>query len=114
VKRKSVLFLVLALFGTAVHAQEALHDNTKSAKADHVTQEQTVRLGKLLDQFYADCGRYPSTDEGLRALVTKPKNLDCPKWGIESSKGVVPYLSSLPENSHWNYRSKNGQTYELN
>jgi general secretion pathway protein G len=35
-------------------------------------------LGKALDQFRLDVGRYPSTEEGLAGLVTRPANLE--KW----------------------------------
>jgi general secretion pathway protein G len=35
-------------------------------------------LGKAIDQFRLDVGRYPSTEEGLASLITRPSNL--PKW----------------------------------
>jgi general secretion pathway protein G len=35
-------------------------------------------LGKAVDQFRLDVGRYPTTEEGLPALITRPSNN--PKW----------------------------------
>jgi general secretion pathway protein G len=35
-------------------------------------------LGKAVDQFRLDVGRYPTTEEGLAALITRPSNN--PKW----------------------------------
>lgn len=42
------------------------------------TRAQIDALGKAIDQFRLDVGRYPTTEEGLAAIVTKPANL--PKW----------------------------------
>ncbi len=46
-------------------------------------------LKSALDQFAADCGRYPSTAEGLTALTTSPGNLAAGRW-----RG--PYLEGNP------------------
>jgi general secretion pathway protein G len=43
-----------------------------------VARAQIDSLGKALDQFRLDVGRYPSIDEGLAALITNPSNLT--KW----------------------------------
>lgn len=46
-------------------------------------------LGKAADQFRLDVGRYPTTEEGLATLITRPSNL--PKWdGPYLTKGVPP------------------------
>ena len=44
----------------------------KAAKA------QIDALGKAIDQFWLDTGHYPSMEEGLGALATRPPNE--PKW----------------------------------
>ncbi|HZW24337.1 MAG TPA: type II secretion system major pseudopilin GspG [Gallionella sp.] len=50
---------------------------------------QADALGKALDQFRIDTGHYPSMDEGLAALVTRPVNE--PGWdGPYLSKGLPP------------------------
>lgn len=40
------------------------------------TKAQIELLGTALDSFRLDNGRYPTTQEGLEALRTKPENLD--------------------------------------
>jgi general secretion pathway protein G len=40
-----------------------------------VARVQIHELGAALDHFYLDVGRYPTTDEGLRALTQRPGNL---------------------------------------
>jgi general secretion pathway protein G len=42
-------------------------------------------LGAALDSFEKDCGSYPTTEQGLQALIVQPPN--CPNW-----KG--PYLKA--------------------
>jgi len=45
-------------------------------------------LSKAIDQFRLDNGRYPTTDEGLTVLVTKPANT--PTWNGPYLKKAVP------------------------
>jgi general secretion pathway protein G len=42
----------------------------------------------VLDVFRLDVGRYPTTDEGLQALQTKPSGID--NWGGPYLKKNVP------------------------
>jgi len=57
-------------------------------------------LTKALDQYRLEVGRYPSTEQGLAVLVTRPA--DEPKWG-------GPYLSKAvpkdPWGNEYQYRS---------
>jgi general secretion pathway protein G len=48
-------------------------------------------LGQALDQFRLDVGRYPTTQEGLNALVTNP--------GVPNWEG--PYLKKALPNDPW-------------
>jgi general secretion pathway protein G len=66
-----------------------------------VAKAQIDALDKALDQFRLDVGRYPTTEEGLQALVTAPSNE--PAWsGPYLKKGVPadpwgrPYLYAQP------------------
>ncbi|WP_276145403.1 type II secretion system major pseudopilin GspG [Ralstonia solanacearum] len=56
--------------------------NLKIAKA------QIESLGKALDQYRLDVGAYPTTEEGLDALNTKPQNQ--PHWSGPYLKKSVP------------------------
>jgi len=58
----------------------------KAAKA------QIDALQKALDQYRLDVGRYPSTEQGLAALNTKPA--DEPKW-------AGPYLAKAVPKDPW-------------
>jgi general secretion pathway protein G len=66
-----------------------------------VTRAQIDGLGKALDHFRLDIGRYPSTEEGLAVLITRPA--DQPKWdGPYLTKNVPldpwgnPYIYKYP------------------
>jgi type II secretion system protein G len=37
-------------------------------------------IKSALDEFSNDCGRYPTTVEGLNALITRPSNIPKQKW----------------------------------
>jgi hypothetical protein len=39
-----------------------------------------IRLGGTLRRFKDICGRYPTTEMGLSALIKKPKTLNCPNY----------------------------------
>jgi general secretion pathway protein G len=60
----------------------------KAAKA------QVDALQKALDQYRIDMGRYPSTEQGLNVLVTKPS--DEPRW-------AGPYLSKAVPKDPWQH-----------
>ncbi len=53
-----------------------------------VAKSQMVALEKALDQYRLDTGHYPTSDEGLGALNTKPANET--KWDGPYLKKVVP------------------------
>jgi len=52
------------------------------------TRAQIDALEKALDQYRLDTGHYPTTEQGLAALVTKPT--DEPKWDGPYIKKAVP------------------------
>jgi general secretion pathway protein G len=52
------------------------------------TRAQIDALEKALDQYRLDTGHYPTTEQGLVALVTRPT--DEPKWDGPYIKKAVP------------------------
>jgi len=52
------------------------------------TRAQIDALEKALDQYRLDTGHYPSTEQGLVALVTRPT--DEPRWDGPYIKKAVP------------------------
>jgi general secretion pathway protein G len=80
-----------------------------SAKSD-TTQLQIEELGAGLDLYHLEVGRYPSTDEGLAALVEEPAGVS--NWnGPYLKKKSVP---NDPWGNDYNYVSpgENG-VYDL-
>jgi general secretion pathway protein G len=71
---------------------------------------QIERLGTVLDTFRLDIGRYPSTQEGLQALVQRPSGLE--RWD-------GPYLNKAVPKDPWDrpyvYRSPGdgGRPYDI-
>lgn len=80
-----ILGLLAALVGPKLFGKVATA-KLKAAKA------QIELFGTALDALRLDVGRYPTTDEGLKALREKPA-------GMESWKG--PYLPKEIPNDPW-------------
>ncbi|TQE99719.1 MAG: type II secretion system protein GspG [Spiribacter salinus] len=95
------LLVVLVILGlVAGVAGPRVLQYLDKAKTD-TARLQVEELGASLDLFYLDQGRYPSTEEGLRALVEPPT-------GMQSWNG--PYLKkpTLPQDPwgrDYRYRS---------
>lgn len=53
-----------------------------------VTRAQIDSFGKALDQYRLDTGHYPTTEQGLGALTTRPNNE--PKWNGPYLRKAVP------------------------
>lgn len=57
-----------------------------------MAQAQIDALEKALHQYRLDVGSYPTTEQGLAALITSPNNE--PRW-------LGPYLSKAPPPDPW-------------
>jgi general secretion pathway protein G len=80
-----ILSLLAALVGPT------LVERLKPAKRT-AARAQIEEFSSALDNFYVDVGRYPTTEEGLAALVDKPESVKV--W-----KG--PYLKKSVPNDPW-------------
>jgi len=86
------LLVVIVILGLLVsyvgprYFDQVGKSKTKTAKA------QIEALGKALDQYRLDSGQYPSTEQSLNALVTKPAN---------EAKWEGPYLSKAVPADPW-------------
>lgn len=65
-----------------------------------VAKSQIEAFEKALDQFRLDVGRYPSTEEGLAALLAKPEGAE--KWNGPYLKKDIP---KDPWGHDYNYRA---------
>ncbi len=62
---------------------------------DSIARQSIERIGSVLDLYKLDAGSYPSTQDGLQALITKPD--DVSSW-------AGPYLkSSNPPADPWGH-----------
>jgi general secretion pathway protein G len=84
------LLVVLAIIGLLVGlvAPAALHQ-LGSAK-EKITHQSIERLASVLDMYKLDVGGYPTTDQGLQALITAPHGVT--RWNGPYMKG-----SKIPE-----------------
>jgi len=80
-----VVLVILGLLASLVGPQVLRHVGTSKTKTAAL---QIQELGAALDLYRLEVGRYPSTQEGLEALVSKPSGAN--NWnGPYLSKSVV-------------------------
>lgn len=94
-----VVLVILAVLAVAIVPNVVgKSDKAKRTKA----QADIAVIEGLLDQFYLDMGRYPTTDERLRVLYHPPEE-DQDEWGGPYSKKPIsndpwgnPYVYECP------------------
>jgi general secretion pathway protein G len=63
------------------------------------TKIQIQQLSKQLDAYYTDCNAYPTSDQGLEALLKSPGSDACSNWGPN------PYLTKESElKDQWGHK----------
>ncbi|MDR6498989.1 general secretion pathway protein G [Burkholderia ambifaria] len=80
-----VVMVIIGLLAGLVaprYFEQVGKSNVKIARA------QIVSLGQALDQYRLDVGVYPTTEEGLDALVNKPQS--APRWSGPYLQKAVP------------------------
>ena len=104
-----VVIIILGLLSSIVGVY--LFDSAEQAKAD-ATKTQIRGLETALDLYRLHNSRYPSSEQGLQALLGKPE------VGVIPKNWNGPYLrgNNLPEDG-WGgpirYLSVNGKDYEI-
>lgn len=89
------MLVVLAIIGSIVGLVGPRVLNYLSESKVKTAQIQMENLASALDLFYLDAGRYPTSEEGLGALVRRPA-------GVSSWSG--PYLKSTSvPNDPWGH-----------
>lgn len=105
------LLVVIAILGLLIGlvAPAALRQ-LGSARVS-VAKQSIERLATVLDMYKLDIGSYPTGDQGLLALVTRPTGVDA--WNGPYLKGGVPMD---PWNHPYAYRNpsnRSGHDYDL-
>src|SRR6516165_10258576 len=82
-----VVILIIGLLATiVVQNLRSATDKAKRVKA----QADISQLKSALDRYYLDAGSYPTSDQGLPALIAAPSSGNDPKnWG-------GPYIERIP------------------
>jgi general secretion pathway protein G len=84
-----VVMVIIALFATIVGTRVGRNvDKARQVAA----KSQISEFESALEQFKLDVGRYPSNEEGLEALHSRPAN--APNWD-------GPYLRKVVPNDPW-------------
>ena len=104
-----VVIIILGLLSSIVGVY--LFDSAEQAKAD-ATKTQIKGLETALDLYRLHNSRYPSGEQGLKALLEKPE------VGVIPKNWNGPYLrgNNLPEDgwgSPYRYLSVSGKNYEI-
>jgi general secretion pathway protein G len=102
-----VVILIIGLLALMVVPRlRGVADRAKRTKAQADIQE----LKQALDRYYLDNGSYPTTDQGLLALVTPPTG-GRPPSNYEQG-GYIEKLPNDPWGNQYFYQS-DGSTYAL-
>jgi general secretion pathway protein G len=102
-----VVILILGLLATiVVQSLRGAADKAKKTKA----QADLAEIKTALDRYYLDNGYYPTTDQGLGALVSAPSSGRVP--GNYESGGYIERLPQDPWGTAYFYQS-DGNTYTL-
>lgn len=104
------IMIVLVILGTLVGSLvTVVMGRLKSSRIKQV-KITMAEVGKALDMFYTDCGYYPSSEQGLQALIEAPAgDPSCSAWGPD------PYVKKVPRDP-WNHEyiyESEGGTYVL-
>ena len=93
-----VVLVILGLMASLVGPQVFKHLSSSKTKA---AQLQIQELSGALDLYRLELGSYPTTEQGLDALLTKPRNMD--NWnGPYLKKNVI---RKDPWGNDYQYRS---------
>jgi general secretion pathway protein G len=101
-----VVILIIGLLATiVVQNLRSATDKAKRVKA----QADISQLKSALDRYYLDAGSYPTSDQGLGALISAPTTGNDPKdWG-------GPYIERIPLDpwGHAYFYQSDGNEYLL-
>lgn len=104
------IMIVIAIIGGLLTVLgTTAFDRYERSRVD-TTKISIKTIGSALESYNLACNSYPTTDQGLAALVTKPSGDSCPNWGPGA------YLKKAQTKDAWGkefiYESDGG-TYEI-
>jgi general secretion pathway protein G len=81
-----IMIVLVILGGLITILATQVSGSLKKAKMKEA-RIQISEVGKALDMYFTDCNQFPSTEEGLQALVAAPAS--CTNWGPD------PYMKKI-------------------
>jgi general secretion pathway protein G len=105
------LLVVIAILGLLIGLVAPAALRQLGGARISVAKQSIERIGSVLDMYKLDVGSYPSTDQGLHALVDRPSGVSI--WNGPYLKGADPVD---PWNHPYTYRdpsSRDGHDYDL-
>jgi general secretion pathway protein G len=105
------LLVVIAILGLLIGLVAPAALRQLAGARVSVAKQSIERIGSVLDMYKLDVGSYPSTDQGLRALVEQPTGVTT--WNGPYVKGGVPVD---PWNRQYVYRdpsTRSGRDFDL-
>jgi general secretion pathway protein G len=105
------LLVVIAILGLLIGLVAPAALRQLGSARTSVAKQSIERISSVLDLYKLDVGSYPSTDQGLGALVERPTSV--PNWNGPYVKGNVPVD---PWNHAYVYRnpsSRAGREFDL-
>src|ERR1700712_1525520 len=82
------LLVVIAILGLLIGLVAPAALRQLGGARVSVAKQSIERIGSVLDMYKLDVGSYPSSDQGLRALVEQPAGVTT--WSGPYVKGAVP------------------------
>lgn len=83
------LLVVVAILGLLIGLVAPVALRQLGGARVSIAQQSIERLGSILEMYKLDVGGFPTTDQGLQALITRPTS--APRWNGPYVKGdVVP------------------------
>lgn len=106
------ILVVVAILGLLIGLVAPRVLNQLGGARLSIARQSIARLGSVLDLYKLDLGSYPSTEQGLQALVAQPAG--APTWngpyvqgeGVPQDPWSRPYLYRSPS-------SRPGHAYDL-
>lgn len=106
------ILVVIAILGLLIGLVAPAALRQLGGARTSVARQSIERLGAVLDLYRLDAGAYPSTDQGLAALVVRPAGAAA--WNGPYLRADQPPVD--PWNRPWVYRSpstRTGRDYDL-
>jgi general secretion pathway protein G len=106
------LLVVIAILGLLAALVGPRLFNVLGGAKTSLAKQQIENIGSALDLYKLDVGSYPTTEQGLAALITKPNDVETWNGPYTKTNGVP----ADPWNHPWGYTNpsaRQGHDYDL-